>query len=106
MRKLALIIDVEEVGLVILGKTCRLCLDCDVLIAHQTEIERLLSALLSRTIDSQKFMVLGTVDRRVWRGGLAHPVSLDAVTKHMAEFKAYMRVDFTPAGWYPKESAG
>lgn len=106
IRKFALVIHVEEFGLVNLGKTCRLCLDCDVLIAHQAEIEQLLSALLSRRIDSQKFMVLGTVDRRVWRGGLAHPVSLDAVTKHMADFTAYMRVDFTPAGWYPRESAG
>ncbi len=106
IRKFALVIHVEEFGLVHLGKTCRLCTGCEVLIAHQAEIEQLLSTLLGRAIDSQKFLVLGTVDRQVWRRGLAHPVSLDAVKKHMADFKAYMRVDFTPAGWYQKELSG
>ena len=106
IRKLPLVIHVEDFGLVFLGKTCRLCLGCEVLIAHQAEIEQLLSASLGRAIDSQKFVVLGTVERQVWRRGLAHPVSLDAIKKHMSDFKVYMRVDFTPAGWYPKENAG
>ena len=106
IRKLPLVVHVEDVGLVFLGKTCRLCVGCEVLIAHQAEIEQVLSASLGRTIDSRNFVVLGTVDRRVWRRGLAHPVDLDAVKKHMADFKAYLRVDFTTAGWYPKENAG
>lgn len=106
IRKFPLVIDVEGFGLVNLGKTCRLCTGCEVLIAHQAEIEQLLSVLLGRAIDSQNFVVLGTVDSQVWRRGLAHPVCLDAVKKHMSDFKAYMRVDFTPAGWYPSENAG
>jgi len=106
IRKLPLIIHVEEWGVVVLGKTCRLCTGCEVLIAHQAEIEQLLSALLGRAVDAQKFVVLGTVERPVWRRSLTHPASFDAVKKHMADFKAYLRVDFTPAGWYPKENAG
>jgi len=106
LRKLPLVIHVEQVGLVFLGKTCRLCLGCEVLIAHQAEIEQLLSASLGRAVDSQKFMVLGTLDRQVWRRGLTHALSFDVVKTHMADFKAYLRVDFTPAGWYPKEDAG
>jgi hypothetical protein len=92
--------------LVFLGKNCRLCVGCEVLIAHQAEIEQLLSASLGRAVDSQKFMVLGTLDRQVWRRGLAQPLSFDVVKTHMADFKTYLRVDFTPAGWYPKEHAG
>ena len=64
------------------------------------------SGWLGRTIDSRDFVVLGTVDRQVWRHGFAHPVSFDAVKAHMADFKANMRVDFTPAVWSPKENAG
>src|SRR5712691_1138486 len=90
LRKLPLVIHVEQVGLVFLGKTCRLCVSCEVLIAHQAEIEQLLSASLGRAVDSQKFMVLGTLDRRVWRRGLAHSLSFDAVKTHMADFKAYL----------------
>jgi hypothetical protein len=76
------------------------------LIAHQAEIEQVLSASLGRALDGKTFVVLGTVERQVWRRGLAHPVSLDAVQKHMADFKAYMCVDSTAKGWYPKEDAG
>jgi hypothetical protein len=105
VRQLSLVIHVENVGLVILGKTCRLCVCCEVLITHQAEIEQLLSASLGRAIDNQDFVVLGTLDRQLWRRGLAHPVAFDAVKKHMADFKAYLRVDLTPAGGYPKEVA-
>jgi hypothetical protein len=48
-------------------------------------------------------LVLGTVDTRVWRRGLAGGVSLDDVVQHMSDFEAYLRVDLVPAGWYPKE---
>lgn len=58
IRKFALVIHVEEFGLINFGKTCRLCTGCEVLIAHQAEIEQLLDALLDRAIDSQKFLVL------------------------------------------------
>ena len=106
IRKLPLVIHVEDFGVVVLGKTCRLCPACEVLIAHQAEIEQLLSALLGRAVDAQTFVVLGTVERPVWRRSLTHPAAVDAVKKHMADFKTYLRVDFTPAGCYPKENAG
>jgi hypothetical protein len=54
-----------------------------------------------------KYMVLGTVDRRVWRRGLEGLVTVAEVTQHMADFKTYLRIDVTPAGWYPEsEGAG
>jgi hypothetical protein len=53
------------------------------------------------------YVLLGTVDRAVWRRGLEGRVALAEVTQHMADFKTYLRVDITPGGWYPKsESAG
>jgi hypothetical protein len=90
--KTPLIIHVEDFGVVVLGKTCRLCPGCEALIAHQAEIEQLLSALLGRAVDAQRFVVLGTVERPLWRRGLTDPVSVDAVNKHMADFKTYLRV--------------
>ncbi|MBI3048194.1 MAG: hypothetical protein HYY76_07760 [Acidobacteria bacterium] len=35
----------EPVGLVMLRKSCRLCVVCEMLIAHQAEVERLIDAL-------------------------------------------------------------
>jgi hypothetical protein len=106
VRKLSLVIHVEDFGLVLLGKTCRLCLGCETLIAHQADLDKLIGVAVGSS-DSPKYVVLGTVERHVWRRGLEGRVSLDEVGQHMADFKGYLRVDFTPAGWYPKsESAG
>jgi hypothetical protein len=56
---------------------------------------------------SPTYIVLGTVDRQVWRRGLEGRVSLSDVVQQMADFKTYLRLDFTPAGRYPKsEGAG
>lgn len=61
IRKLALVIHVDEFGMAILGKTCRVCLACEVLIAHHADIEGLLGALLGGAVVGRKFLVLGTV---------------------------------------------
>ena len=46
-RKLPLFIHVSPAQPVTLNKTCRYCPNCDLLIAHQDEIEDILSRLLS-----------------------------------------------------------
>jgi hypothetical protein len=106
IRKLPLVIHVDDFGLIFLGNTCRLCVACEVLIAHQAEIQQVLTTSLGRPVERGHFIVLGTVERQVWRRGLAHPVALDAVEKHMADFRAYLKVEFTPGGWHPKNQAG
>ena len=106
VRKLSLVIHVEDFGVVLLGKTCRLCLGCETLVAHQADLDELIGVAVGGSA-SPKYVVLGTVDRRVWRRGLEGRVSLDEAVQHMADFKTYLRVDFTPAGWYRKsETAG
>lgn len=105
VRKLPLVIHVESFGLVLLGKTCRLCLRCDTLVAHKAELDALLRAVVD--VPEPEYVVLGTIDRHVYRRGLAGVASLDDVKEHMADFKSYWKVDVTPAGWYPQdEQAG
>jgi hypothetical protein len=103
LRKLALVIHVEGFGLVLVGKTCRLCLRCDTLVAHKTELDDLLRAVVS--VRDLEYVVLGTIDRQVYRRGLSGSASLDDVKEHMADFRSYWKVDVTPAGWYPKDDA-
>lgn len=105
VRKLSLVIHVEDFGLVLLGKTCRLCLGCETLVAHQADLDKLIRVAVGGSA-SQRYVVLETVDRRVWRRGLEDRVAPAEVTQHMADFKTYLRVDFTPAGWYPKSERG
>ena len=59
--------------------------------------------------DSPKYMVLGTVDRRVRRRGLGGRVSLEDVAQQMADFKTYLHVDLAldvvtvePSAWTAK----
>jgi hypothetical protein len=106
VRKLSLVIHVEGFGLVLLGKTCRLCLRCETLVAHQTDVDKLIRAAVGGNANP-KYLVLGTVDRRVWRRGLQGFVAPAEAIQHMADFKTYLSVEVTPAGRYPgSESAG
>jgi hypothetical protein len=104
LRKLSLVIHVGGFGLVILGKTCRLCVSCEPLIAHKAELDTLLSTVV--TVSKPDYFVLGTTDRQTYRLGLAGTASLDDVKAHMSDFKSYLTVRITPAGWYPKNATG
>jgi hypothetical protein len=99
-----LVIHVGDFGLVILGKTCRLCLRCETLIAHKAELDRLLSTVV--TVPTPDYVVLGTSDRRTFRRGLSEAASIDEVKAHTSDFKSYWNVRITPRGWYPKSETG
>jgi len=94
------VIHVEGFGVVLLGKTCRLCLRCDTLVAHKAELDKLLGTMVNAP--KPAYVVLGTINRRMYRRGLSGRASLDDVKAHMADFKSYWKVDVTAAGWYPK----
>ena len=101
VRKMTFVIHVDGLGLVVLRKTCRLCVDCEMVIVHQAEIEPLLAASAGRAVGAKlDYLVLGTVDPRVWRRGSSAGVSVDELTQHMADFKAYMNIEYTPGGWH------
>ena len=104
LRKLSLVVHVEGFGLAILGKTCRLCLRCETLIAHRAELEKLISTVV--TASKPDYFVLGTADRHTYRRGLAGLASLDDVKAHTSDFKSYWNVEITPAGRYPKTETG
>lgn len=107
VRKIPLVIHVDSVGLVTLRKTCRLCVVCDMLIAHQAEIERLIDSFGNERVkpDKREYLVLGTVESRTWRRGVSVGVTVDEVVDHMADFKEYRRINFTPGGWHRASAA-
>ena len=111
IRKLPLVVHVEHPGgprLVLLNKTCRLCLMCETLIVDRVELENvIIAAGLSATVKPPDYVVLGTIDRRTWRRGLGDHASLLDIREHMADFKKYLKVDVVPAhGERSSRSAG
>jgi hypothetical protein len=102
VRKLPLVVHVEHAGgprLVLLNKTCRLCLMCETLIVDRYELEReIVAAGLSTTGRPPDYVVLSTIDRRTWRRGM-DGAALPDIRGHMADFNKYLKVDVVPAHW-------
>ena len=103
LRKLPLVIHVDGFGLVTLGKTCRLCVSCEILVAHQDEIDPLIQNLVGVTRPLPDYLVLGTADRTFWRRGLRGPQPLAELIQNMADFKEHLRLEYTPGGWFPAD---
>ena len=99
VRKLVLVIHVDSVGLVLLRKTCRLCIVCEMLIAHEAEMDRLIGGLENPGVKRREYIVLATLDPKTWRRGFSGSVTVDEVAGTMADFNAYMRVGITPRHW-------
>ena len=106
LRKFALLVAVEGADPVVLGKTCKFCATCDLIICHQDELEPLLAAMLGPVkpeVLGNDYLVVGTVERPTYRKGLKDEATVGEVMNHLAEFKKHLELDYRPAGWYREE---
>ena len=97
-RKLPLAIHVDDWGMVILNKTCRFCPYCELLIAHQDEIEAHLAQLFAQIAPDamgSDYLIMGTVERKQWRRGLTSPLSNSEMIEALHDFKDHLH--FRPA---------
>ena len=102
-RKFPLFIHVDKWGALVLGKTCRYCTPCELIMAHQDELERKLATSMEQLAPDAaggKYFVLGTMDRKVWQEGLRAWPPLGDALQHVAEIKKHL--DLTvKGGWGP-----
>lgn len=106
LRKFALLIGVLDYGLMALGKTCRFCPRCEFIIAHQDELEALLTASFAAhapEVIGNDYYVIGTVERKTWRQGMHNPTTMNEVLRHAADFKKEFDLYYEPGGWYPED---
>lgn len=105
LRKFALMIHIEDWGLMVLGKTCRYCSRCEMIIAHQDELEAELADAFGRIAPQavgNDYTVLGTMEKKVWQqqiGGKGQ--ALDEPLRHIAQFSKVLTLEVEPGGWYP-----
>jgi hypothetical protein len=94
--------------LMALNKTCRYCPYCDLLIAHQDELETILAAFFAQTnpaVVGNDYLVVGTLDRPDWQKGVKGPVSVPEILEHLHDFRQVL--NFEPVGgWQPDLAAG
>lgn len=103
-RKFVLLIHVDPENLIALGKSCRYCPKCELIIAHQSELESEMVRLFERRDPSaigNRYLVLGTVEVKEWREGLIQPKTIADMLPHVADFKGYRTIEYQPGGWYP-----
>ena len=112
LRKFALFIHIDGWGPMVLGKTCRYCSHCELIMAHQDELEAQLThsfGQIAPEVIGRVYLVLGTIDQKVWKAGLAGDGGqLGEMLQHVAEFKRVLKLAVEPGGWQApnKKSAG
>jgi hypothetical protein len=103
VRKLPLVIHIDPLQLVSLNKTCRYCPLCDLLIAHQDELEAWLAAFFGQhrpEIVGNDYLVVGTEDRADWQRGVHTPLSTQEVLEYLHDFIDVVRFEPAPR-WGP-----
>ncbi len=95
-KKVPLVIHVDPHYPVSLNYTCRYCAHCDLLIAHQDEIERLLAAMFSKHAPEavgNKYLILGTFDHAYWKEGTKKPHSVQDLPANLHAFKQVLKFE-------------
>jgi thiol-disulfide isomerase/thioredoxin len=106
LRKFALFVHVDPMSPVVLGKTCRYCPPCDLLIVHKDELEEQLVALFvehNPDLIGNDYMVMGTVERKVWREGIKHPKPIKEIMENLHDFEEVRTIERRLPGWYPED---
>ena len=102
-RKFALFIHIMDLGQVVLGKTCKYCSKCELIIAHEDELEQELANVLSSInpqVIGNEYMVIGTANKNVWKKHLGKKSNLNQHIEHISDFKETLDLQVTPGGWY------
>ena len=100
VRKLPLVIHVEPHTLCALNKTCRVCPGCALVRAKKLEIEDFLRATFGRqgVIEEGDYVVVGTLDRAVWRTARNEQWSSAKTLDHASIFKDHLHF-VIQGGW-------
>ena len=105
LRKFALFIHIEGWGPMALGKTCRYCARCDLIMVQRDELEEQVAHAVEEIapeVVRNGYMVLGTIEKKLWRAGLSgRGQTLGEMLKHVADFERQYHLEHEPGGWYP-----
>ena len=100
-KKTPLVIHVDPHHPVSLNYSCRYCAHCDLLIAHQDEIEHLLASLFTQVapeVIGNEYLVLGTFDRSYWKEGTKTSHPAQDLFANLHDFKQVLKFELG-YGW-------
>lgn len=99
-------IHVEPMQLLSLNKTCRYCPHCDLLIAHQDDVEHFLASFFTEQkpeVIGNDYLVIGTLDKAVWKRGTQQPMTVQEMLDALHDFKEVVTFKLT-GGWVRDEA--
>jgi hypothetical protein len=106
-RKLPLVIHIDPMQLLSLNKTCRYCSRCDLLIAHQDDVEHFLAAFFTEQepeIVGNNYLIVGTIERAIWKRGTQQPLTLQEMLDALHDFKEVVTFKLVGGGWMPPKA--
>ena len=89
-RKFSLFIRVDPDQPLLLDKICRFCYHCNLLIAHQDQLEDQLATFFSSfnpAIIGNFYEVIGTIDRSEWKRGKQDQFLMQELLEYLHDFK-------------------
>jgi hypothetical protein len=105
-RKLPLLIHIDPTYLLSLNKTCRYCPHCDLLIAHQNDVEHFLASYFMQQkpeVVGNDYLVVGTLDKTTWMRGTQQQMSMQETLDALHDFKEVVTFKVT-GGWMRDEA--
>lgn len=103
VRKFSLLIHVDDFGLITLGKSSRYCPKCELIVTHQDELETELAIMFTERncaeMIGNPYMVIGTVDLKMWKQFMVNPGNLEQVLNASADFLKILDLVVEPAKW-------
>src|SRR5258708_33241246 len=105
-RKLPRVTHVDPMQVVSLNNTCRYCPHCDLLMAHQDDVEHFLASFFSEQkpeVVGNDYLVLGTLDRPAWKHGTQQQMNLQEMLEALHDFKTVVTFKVT-GGWVKDEA--
>ncbi len=86
--------------MIALGKTCKYCPKCELIIVHQDELEDELTSQFQErdpSVIGNDYLILGTVEQKVRRENLSEPKPIAEMLAYVADFKGYRDIEYFPA---------
>jgi len=106
VTKFPLLIHIDGFGLLTLGKTCRYCPKCEFIIAHRDDLEHIMTEIFAESnpgVVGNEYLVIGTVETKVWKGGMVEPLRIEKILEHTADVKEYLVLHYEQRGWAPPD---
>lgn len=76
------------------------------LIGHKHEIEHYLRMAFEKInpdIIGNDYMLIGTVENKVWKGNIVQQLPLNELSNYVHDFKSTQTISMTMSGWFPTD---